>query len=130
MVKNGIDSRTLGQDAELRRLAVQIATTKSLVTLVRRKGLDYHLGQSLKQECETRWNSLLAMVRSVVNSLDEMRSHPAFRSPDVVELIDALNPTILKRLISVLSPLEVASEKLSGEKYATLPPRGAHQRPT
>ena len=120
VVKNGIDMKTLGQDPDLRRLAVQIAATKSLVSLVRRKGLDYHLTQSLKQECETRWNSLLAMVRSVVDSLEQMRSHAAFQSQDVVELIDALNPTLLRRLVSVLSPLETATEKLSGEQYPTL----------
>ena len=120
VVKNGMDVWTFGQDPDLRRLAVQIATTKSLVSLVRRKGLDYHLNQTLKQECETRWNSLLAMVRSVIDSLEQMRAHPAFQSQDAIELIDALNPTVPRRLVNVLSPLEVASEKLSGENYATL----------
>ena len=104
----------------LKRLAIQIATAKSLVSLVRRKGLDYQLNKTLKQECETRWNSLLAMIRSVIDSLEEMRVHPAFGSPEVVELIDSLNPTIMRRLVALLTPLEIATEKLSGQNYPTL----------
>ncbi|KAF0289262.1 hypothetical protein FJT64_001293 [Amphibalanus amphitrite] len=48
--------------------------------------------------------------------------HPAFGSPEVVELIDSLNPTIMRRLVAVLmlTPLEIATEKLSGQNYPTL----------
>ena len=119
VVKNALDVRT-AENHDLKRLAVQIATAKSLVSLVRRKGLDYQLNKTLKQECETRWNSLLAMIRSVIDSLEEMRVHPAFGSPEVVELIDSLNPTIMRRLVAVLTPLEIATEKLSGQNYPTL----------
>ena len=39
VVKNGIDMKTLEQEPDVRKLAVEIAATKSLISLVRCKGL-------------------------------------------------------------------------------------------
>ena len=119
-VKHGMDMRPPIPEPEVRTLAFSVAATKALVSLVRLKGIDYHLSKTRKQECDTRWNSLLAMVRSVIDSLDEMRAHPAFKAPEVVELMDSINPTGLTLLVAVLTPLEIAAEKLSGDKYAMI----------
>ncbi|KAF0297806.1 hypothetical protein FJT64_004786 [Amphibalanus amphitrite] len=58
----------------------------------------------------------IATARGLIEGLGEMRVHPAFGSPEVVELIDSLNPTIMRRLVAVLTPLGIATEKLSGQK--------------
>ena len=120
VVKHAMEMKELGKDPVLRKLAAQVATAKSLVTLVRRKGIDQHLKKSLKTEVETRWNSMLAMLRSVVEAIEEMTTLPQFQSPDVAELVSGLNATTIKRLVKVLAPLEEATEHLSGQKYACL----------
>ena len=49
-----------------------------------------------------------------------MTTHRAFQSHDVAELVSGLHFAALQRLVQLLSPLEVASEHLSGQKYPTV----------
>ena len=51
-----------------------IENCKMLVAYMKRSGLNSHLDQTLKQEVETWWNSLLTMLRSVFNAYDEVRN--------------------------------------------------------
>ena len=50
----------------------------------------------------------------------QVNLHPAFNSPDAVELIDTLNPTVLRRLVNVLYPNEFTSEEHSEKSYGVL----------
>ena len=119
-VKHALDFKELAKDSILKRLAAQIANTRALVTLVRRKGLDRHLDKSLKMEVETRWNSMLAMLSSVVEAIPQMTSSPAFQSADVAELVSGVNSMMLQRLVKLLTPLEEATNHLSGQEFPTL----------
>ena len=45
---------------------------KSLTTFFKHSGLQLLLPRSLKQECETRWNTKLDMMEAVLSSYDEV----------------------------------------------------------
>lgn len=108
------------RDPAYAALARQIAVCKSLVSLVKRKGLNHLLEKSLKQQVETRWNSLLTMIRSVLEALPELRSQERFAQSDVSDLVDQLSRSQLHALIDLLQPFEMASEQLSAASYSTL----------
>ncbi|KAF0287399.1 Transposable element Hobo transposase [Amphibalanus amphitrite] len=108
------------RDPAYAALARQIAVCKSLVSLVKRKGLNHLLEKSLKQQVDTRWNSLLTMIRSVLEALPELRSQERFAQPDVSDLVDQLSRSQLHALIDLLQPFEMASEQLSAARYSTL----------
>ena len=120
VVKNALDGKELNKDSVLKKLHFQITNVKALVTMVRRKGLDQHLERSLKTEVETRWNSLLAMLRSVVDAIEQMTTLPAFKPREVAELVSECNATTLQGLVDLLAPLDEATNHLSGQAYPTL----------
>ncbi|KAF0301934.1 Transposable element Hobo transposase [Amphibalanus amphitrite] len=97
----------------------KIAVCKSLVSLVKRKGLNHLLEKSLKQQVETRWNSLLTMIRSVLEALPELQSQ-RFAQSEVSDLVVQLSRSQMHALIDLLHPFEMASEQLSTARYSTL----------
>lgn len=61
-----------GESEELQALNDSIEKVKALVRYVRKSGIHAQLSKTLIQDNETRWNSLLMMMESVINGQEEV----------------------------------------------------------
>ncbi len=78
---------------------------KSLKTFFKHSGLQIRLEQSLKQECETRWNTKLE-IKSVINVFDDILSILLERGE--MHRMSHIAKDILHMLIHLLQPFKQA----------------------
>lgn len=101
------------------RIDLMIKACGDLVTHFKRCELNHMLTTSLKQRCETRWNSVFDMLNSidlnykqVEDILFSRKEHPVY--------MDAIDQSLLKNLSELLSHFKEASEQLSADQEPTL----------
>lgn len=112
------DEEDDGNEEELQQVRACIEQCKSLTTFFKHSGLQLRLKQSLKQECETRWNTKLEMVKSVLNAFDDIQSILLERGE--MHRMSHISKDILQMLIHFLQLFKQATEELSGSKYCTI----------
>ncbi len=95
-----------------------IDACSSIVTHFKRTGLQSSLTTTLKKDVDTRWNSIVEMLQSIILNKDK-----------VVELLDDRNEShwiasisfqLVEDLCTVLLPFKFGSEQLSADKQPTL----------
>ena len=91
---------------------------KSLTTFFKHSGLQLLLPRSLKQECETRWNTKLDMMEAVLYSYDEVMS--ILQARGEWHRMRNTSKETLQVLVDFLKPFKKATEELSGSKYPTI----------
>lgn len=100
------------------RLVQSLGACRKLVTHFKRCELQQHLTNSLKQDVETRWNSIYEMVHSIMKVEKEVVTLLAQRKEeDYVEDIDF---TVLSNTCLILETFKMASEFLSADQEPTL----------
>lgn len=107
-----------GDEEELQQVRSCIEQCKSLTTFFKHSGLQLRLKQSLKQECETRWNTKLEMVKSVLNAFEDIQSTLLERGE--MHRMSHISKDILQMLVQFLQPFKQATEELGGSKYCTI----------
>lgn len=107
-----------GDSAELRNLLANITAVKSLVQCFKRSGLNAMLQKTLLQENNTRWNTMLMMLESVIGQKETIREFLKEKAED--QRIDTIDFSLLKDVVLVLKPLKEATKYLEGEKYPTI----------
>lgn len=107
-----------GDSDALQALDVAINDVKTLVRYVKKSGLNAQLTKTLLQENETRWNSLLMMLESVISCEEELRRLLMQNSQS--HRIDNINFGLLTDLIAFLQPIKEATKQLEGDKHATI----------
>ena len=107
-----------GESEELQALNDSIEKVKALVRYVRKSGLYAQLSKTFVQENETRWNSLLMMMESVINGEEEVKELLSKNSES--HRIDCINFGLLRDLVAFLQPLKSATKALEGDSYPTL----------
>ena len=90
-----------------------------LVTFMKRSGLNAKLRKRLVQQVETRWNSKLAMLRSVAEAFPELLEEFGTKK-EVKDRLLKIDLDLLKELVRILEPFREASELLQAEKTPTL----------
>lgn len=108
-----------GEDSdELLRLQVAIEDVKTLVRYVKKSGVNALLATTVRQENDTRWNSLLMMVDSVLKSETELKA--LLRDKNESQRIDSIDFNLLREFQQFLQPLESATKALECDKSPTL----------
>lgn len=77
------------------------------------------LSTSLKQQCDTRWNSIYDMLFSIELNFKEVESVLLERK-EYSQYMDEIDYTLMKNLIDILSSFKKASEQLSADQEPTL----------
>ncbi|CAG0886393.1 unnamed protein product, partial [Cyprideis torosa] len=101
----------------IRRPVECIIAVKKLVTYIKKSGLNQNLKKGVKQEVETRWNSLLGMLFSVDEAWEDIAG---VLPQDKLDLFGAVDRTVLKDLVRLLGFPKEVSEKMEGERNPTL----------
>ncbi|KAH7964694.1 hypothetical protein HPB49_000716 [Dermacentor silvarum] len=102
----------------LPELSKQLKKVKTIVTFLKQKGLSNQLPHGACQEVSARWNSRLAMIRSIVGQYDEIESLLETRNNTLMEGVDSAT---LKDAVNFFEPFREASDNLEQEKLPTLP---------
>ncbi len=95
-----------------------IAKCKSLVTCLKKSGTVVQLPHTVTQECETRWNSKVAMMQSVSKQYREIQQ--ALQEKDQLHRMDGIQLDVLNTVTEFLLPLKTASEEMEGDTYPTI----------
>ncbi|KAL1423171.1 hypothetical protein MTO96_021363 [Rhipicephalus appendiculatus] len=116
VLRNAFDDRYLAQ--ELPDLLEQLQKVKTVVTFLKQSGLTSQLPHGVCQEICTRWNSKLAMIKSVLTQCDAIENLLESRGN---LLLEDVNKALLTEVVEFLEPFKEASEKLERDKIVTLP---------
>ena len=95
-----------------------IADCKSLVSYMKRSGLNNKLNNTLKQANDTRWNSILTMLESVLMAIEEVRTLLQIHQKE--EKLELINITVIEILVKFLQPFKDATKALEGETKPTI----------
>ena len=90
-----------------------ISAVKSITTYFKQSGLNKKLKKSLKQSNETRWNTVLYMLKSYVENKDDVEMILNLRRQGHM-LLDVDMP-VISDLIKFLEPFEEATKALEGD---------------
>lgn len=78
---------------------------------------------NLKQECETRWNSMFYMIDRFVKLANYISNVlitlPRKRNNEIPDMVTHSELQILKGSTAVLAPVESATTEMSGDSYVT-----------
>ncbi len=88
---------------------------KNMVRHLKQSGKSSELPRAVKQECETRWNSRLAMLNSIVNQYPEIKSLLSTAQNDRWEI----DGDLLNEMIQFLTPFETATKALEADDHPT-----------
>ena len=99
-------------------LKTTLDACSELVTHFKRCGLQCMLTTTLKKDVETRWNSIVEMLRSIVANKDKVVEVLTQRNEE--HWIGSIDFTLLEEICDVLMPFKLASEELSADKLPTL----------
>lgn len=113
--KKGIDEE---EEDPLQPVRTCINQCKSLMTYIKLSGLQLHQIRTLKQECETRWNTKLAMVESVLGAFNDVQRFLMTRGE--IQKMSHISKDVLQMLVQFLTPFKIASDELSASNYPTI----------
>lgn len=96
-----------------------IKACSELVVNFKRCELNSLLSTSLKQKCDTRWNTAYEMLNSIKENFDKIEDI-LMSGKEYAVCMDALDERLLKDLTTLLSYFKEASEQLSADEEPTL----------
>ena len=96
----------------------KILAIKSVTTYFKQSGLNKKLNKSLKQSNDTRWNTILHMLQSYVESKDDVEM--ILNSKRQGHLLLDIDMLVVLDLIKFLKPFEEATKALEGDLWPTL----------
>jgi hypothetical protein len=96
-----------------------IKSSGELVTHFKRCELNPLLTTTLKQQCETRWNSLYEMFQSIHSNFKQVEEILSSRKEQDLYL-NSIDENLLKEMCEILSYFKKASEQLSADQEPTL----------
>ena len=95
-----------------------IIHSKELVTYCKRSGVNSSITPSLKQEVETRWDSVLETLESIQISFDQLKAL-SLENENLRHYFIPINETLLIEVIKLLKPFKSSREKLCRNDYPT-----------
>ncbi|GAA6091513.1 zinc finger protein 618-like [Tachysurus ichikawai] len=102
----------------MREVSNTIEKCKSLVRYLKKSETVVQLPHTVTQECETRWNSKVAMMQSVSKQYREIQQD--LKEKDQLHRIDGIQLDVLNTVTEFLLPFKTASEEMEGDKYPTI----------
>ena len=111
-LKHSFDIKKTDADySSTQEIDALITACKEMVTYAKRTSLNSQLDKTLKQSCETRWDSTLELLMSIQESLDQLKEF-AEESEDLNDKLLPIHPQLLDEVIKLLIPFQQAREKL------------------
>jgi len=107
-----------GNSAELQGLQQAVDEVKAVVRYIKKSGLNATLKKSVVQENETRWNSMLMILESVI--AQETQIKDALQRTGQSHRIEHIDFSLLAQFTAFLQPLKTATKLLEGDSYPTL----------
>ena len=107
-----------GNSEELKGLQQTVDEVKALVRYIKKSGLNATLKKSVVQENDTRWNSMLMMLESVI--AQETQIKDALQRNGQGHRIEHIDFSLVKQFTAFLQPLKTATKLLEGDSYPTL----------
>ena len=95
-----------------------LVACRSVVTHFKRCELQQKIPTSLKQDVDTRWNSICDMLQSIIVVQQEVVNLLIDRKEEF--LFEAIDMQLIKQLVNLLSPFKTGSEILSSDREPTL----------
>ena len=96
-----------------------ISVASELVTHFKKCELNHLLSTTLKQKCDTRWNSIFEMIHSIDINFKQIEDVLLERK-ESADYLDKLDRFLLKSISEVLCSFKRASERLSMDEVPTL----------
>ncbi|KAK3924635.1 Transposable element Hobo transposase [Frankliniella fusca] len=109
----------LAPEQQLCSLLEQIKTCKDVVKFLKTASYSTQLPHMVKQECETRWNSLFTMLDSLMKVFEQVRTLLTAHGEE--SRLSGIVVSDMEWLVQFLSTFKVQTDKLQGENYPTLP---------
>lgn len=103
---------------DIEDVTVMIHACKGLVKYLKKASATTALPHGLVQDCKTRWNSKVEMLKSVSKQYKEIIELLDERGQS--ERMEGIFQNTLASVIDFLEPFKTASQELQGEKYPTL----------
>lgn len=97
------------------QLSKLIISAKALVKRVKKGNYNFDLLCRLKQECETRWDSMFDMLESISKNYSILVSEPSLRS-----FMDDIGAGLLQEVLEIIRPVKKLRTALSSDKNITL----------
>ena len=94
-----------------------VNASKALATYCKKSGLNNKLSCSIKQSNETRWNSLLVMLKSIKKVETEVKD--LLEEVGEIKRLDEIDFALIDILINFLEPFQQATLALEGDLYPT-----------
>ena len=107
-----------GKTEELQSLKLYIASVKSMVQCFKRSGRNALLEKTLLQENDTRWNTLLMMMESVIGQEGDIRR--LLQENGKEHRLDGIDFGFLRDVAKFLAPFKRATKSLEGNTYPTI----------
>jgi hypothetical protein len=101
------------------QISLLVTAAAELVTHFKKCELNHLLSLTLKQKCETRWNSVCDMLYSIEVNFKEIEDILLERK-EYGDYLDKIDRFLLKSISDVLSYFKKASEQLSMDEVPTL----------
>ena len=102
----------------LKVLKKNVVAAKSLATYFKKSGLNNKLSSSLKQSNDTRWNSVLTLVQSILKTYDEIEKILSDIGQE--RRLADIDITLLGNLEQFLQPFFDATKALEGDNFPTI----------
>ena len=97
-----------------------ITACKECVRYIKKTSLQDSLPHTVKQACETRWNTNYTMMESISSQYDELLKLFTDNKPRELHRITAINRDLLQELLQVLKPFVEVTKSCEGDKEPTL----------
>lgn len=104
-----------------------IGKVESLVTYLKKSGLNSHNDISVQQKSPTRWNTINKMFISVVGSyesiyrtLEERKNTGNVRYKNCLTKIECIKKSTLVKMIALLQPFKDWTDMIEGDKKVTM----------
>ncbi|RXN15697.1 macrophage mannose receptor 1-like protein [Labeo rohita] len=104
--------------SDIEEVTKMIDACKGIVKYLKKASASTALPHGLVQDCETRWNSKIDMLKSV--SKQYRKINELLESRGQSERMEGIYQNTLTTVIDSLEPFKKASEELQGEDYPTL----------
>ncbi|KAK3907821.1 Transposable element Hobo transposase, partial [Frankliniella fusca] len=109
----------LAEERELCSILIQVKKCKEVVKYLKTSSLSTRLSKMVKQECDTRWNSLCTMLESFIQLYEEVTV--LFREKGELSRLDGIVLADMEWLVKFLVVFREETDKLQGQNYPTLP---------
>ncbi|KAK3925929.1 Transposable element Hobo transposase [Frankliniella fusca] len=109
----------VADEQKLLPMLTQVKKCKEVVKFLKTAAYSSQLSQMVKQECDTRWNSLCSMLDSLLKVFEEVKT--LLTANGEGNRLDGIVLDDMKWLLQFLLPFREETDTLQGQKYPTLP---------